>query len=435
MFLSNFLKRSFLGLFLFYTLLNILFLNPTYSTQIESIEIEGNTKTLDYIIKREISHNLLQPLDSLSAEKDRDRIENLGIFSEVTWKIIPLNADKVKLVYTVIESVQNLPPSILPIYDEKTGWSINGGLLFTNFRGRNQSLSFNLSIGGKDTYGFIFSDPWIIGDHISLRAEIDKSIYRHNFLDYNVEKNKVRIDFGKWFGQNIKTMIGLSVESINFKNDLSPVVLKSNYLSIKPTLKYDTRDIYWNPTRGVLWSNSLKINKGVNKREFSNLFWSQSVSTYHDLIKTNKKLIIAFNGTHNFFWGYRNKMWLNYLGDSFTVRGWPLPNQDTYNGKLNDFRFGYQSIYSSIELRKEIIPKSSTQYGTQFGLLVVLFIDAGSISYDILSLNENSKMIGSGIGIRIPLPLINLIRFDLGWGYRNGSWDKGILQWGISHKF
>ena len=431
------LKRSILGLFLFILITSsVSFSNSVYLPFIEKIEIKGNTKTLDYVIRREIKHEVLNLLDSLVAEQDRERIENLRIFSEVTWKTIPLDSENFKLVFFVVESIQNLPPSILPTYDEKTGWSLNAGVLFTNLKGRNQSLSFNLSVGGKDTYGLIFSDPWILGDHVSLRSEIDKSIYRHNFLDYNVEKDKVRLDFGKWFGENIKTLIGFSIESIKFKNESLSTILKSNYLSINPVIKYDTRNIYWNPTKGILWSNLFNSNRGIiNKNRFVNYSWKQSLSLYHEVVKLEKKLIITFNGTYNFFWGEKDEIWLNYLGDSFTVRGWPLISQSSYGSESNEFRFGYELLYGSVELRKEIIPKKITNYGTQIGLLGVLFIDVGSISYNILNLNETPKIIGSGMGIRIPFPMLHVIRFDLGWGYRNGKWNKGTLHWGVSHKF
>ena len=431
------LKRSILGLFLFILITSsVSFSNSVYLPFIEKIEIIGNTKTLDYVIRREIKHEVLNLLDSLVAEQDRERIENLRIFSEVTWKTIPLDSENFKLVFSVVESIQNLPPSFLPTYDEKTGWSLNAGVLFTNLKGRNQSLSFNLSVGGKDTYGLIFSDPWILGDHVSLRSEIDKSIYRHNFLDYNVEKDKVRIDFGKWFGENIKTLIGFSIESIKFKNESLSTILKSNYLLINPVIKYDTRNIYWNPTKGVLWSNLFNSNRGIiNKSRFVNYSWKHSLSLYHEVVKLEKKVIIAFNGSYNFFWGNKDEIWLNYLGDSFTVRGWPLISQSSYGSESNEFRFGYELLYGSVELRKEIIPKKITNHGTQIGLLGVLFIDVGSISYNILNLNENPKIIGSGMGIRIPFPMLHVIRFDLGWGYRNGKWNKGTLHWGVSHKF
>ena len=170
-------KRPFLGLFLFFIFSNITFTN--YNFNINSIEIKGNTKTLNYIIEREIKHHIAIPLDSVIVEADIARLENLGIFSEVTYTVVPLDDINAKLVYNVIESVQKIPPTISPTYDEKTGWSIIGVFLMTNWRGRNQSLSLNASIGGKNTYGILFNDPWRFGNHVSMKMQINKSIYEH----------------------------------------------------------------------------------------------------------------------------------------------------------------------------------------------------------------------------------------------------------------
>ena len=225
------------------------------------------------------------------------------------------------------------------------------------------------------------------------------------------------------------------MESKSFEDNIYKIKNKYNYFSIKPVFKYDTRNIYWNPTKGILWSNIFNVNRGINQFRFMNYSWKQSLSFYHEVDKFKKKVIIAFNGTYNFLWGKKDEIWLNYLGDSFTVRGWPLISQSSYRSESNQFRFGYELLHGSVELRKEIIPKKVTKYGTQYGLLGVLFIDIGSISYNFLNLNKIPKMIGSGVGIRIPFPLIHAIRFDLGWGYRNGKWNKGTFHWGFSNKF
>ena len=37
--------------------------------------------------------------------------------------------------------------------------------------------------------------------------------------------------------------------------------------------------------------------------------------------------------------------------------------------------------------------------------------------------------------IRIPFPVVNLLRIDYGLGYSNGEWNKGSLHWGVLHKF
>jgi outer membrane protein insertion porin family len=175
-------KRSLVGLFLLLVVLSNL-LGSGYSPSISSIQIYGNSKTLDYIIEREIHHTLHTILDSTIAEEDRNRLENLGIFSEVSWKVIPLQDKSAILKYIVIESIQKTPPGVFPVYEEDTGWSLVGGWIIQNFRGRNQTLQLGGSIGGMDTYGFNFFDPWIFCNHVSLSLSSCKSSFHHNFLN------------------------------------------------------------------------------------------------------------------------------------------------------------------------------------------------------------------------------------------------------------
>ena len=81
---------------------------------------------------------------------------------------------------------------------------------------------------------------------------------------------------------------------------------------------------------------------------------------------------------------------------------------------------------------EKVIPKFVTDFGVESGLSYVLFIDSGLITDEGL---KQPKMYGGGIGIRIPFPVVNLLRIDYGWGYRNGEWNKGSLHWGVLHKF
>ena len=54
---------------------------------VKKIEFIGQNKTKKYILKREIQHPNNDPFDSLLAEADRQRLENLVIFSMVTLKV------------------------------------------------------------------------------------------------------------------------------------------------------------------------------------------------------------------------------------------------------------------------------------------------------------------------------------------------------------
>ena len=58
---------------------------------------KGNTLTKDYIIAREIQHHVGEPLDSIIAIEDRNRLINLGIFADVNWRAIPLDNKNVRL--------------------------------------------------------------------------------------------------------------------------------------------------------------------------------------------------------------------------------------------------------------------------------------------------------------------------------------------------
>ena len=433
MFTFKLKKRPFKGLFLFPLLLFALFSEKGYTPKISAIEFQGNTKTLDYIIKREIQHPLYAPLDSIRADEDRNRLENLGIFSEVAWRAVPLEDGTAILTFTITESIQKTPPGALPIYGEDTGWSLAGGWVITNFRGRNQSLGFNGSFGGIDTYGIFFSDPWIFGNHVSFSFGLGRSLFKHKFLDRDIDDSWFQINFGKWFGDHIKTSVGFELESKLYTNEKD----SSEYFYFAPqtSLKYDTRDIYWNPGKGVLFSHFIHHTAGIDPKSLWTTFWKQSYSLFLTLNNDDKKLVLALNGTVNRKWGQKEKFWLNYFGSSLTVRGWPLPDSRLYYSEEEAFRFGHESVHASMELRQEIIPKYATSLGAELGLVLVAFADAGVIADNWNTLNDQLSMYGTGLGIRIPFPMVDVFRIDYGWGYRNGQWNSGALHWGIGQKF
>lgn len=131
-----FLKRPLKGLFLYLVCLSFTLSSQKYYPEIVKVEFEGNIKTLDYIINREIQHQINTKLDSVKAEQDRNRIENLGLFSQVEWKVIPLEDGTATLKFIIIESIQRTPPFALPTYEEDTGWSLTGFYLINNFKGK-----------------------------------------------------------------------------------------------------------------------------------------------------------------------------------------------------------------------------------------------------------------------------------------------------------
>ena len=430
---NSFIKRPIKGLFLFLFISKALSLELSSKLFISQISYVGLSKTQKYVIDREIRHLENIFLDSSLVEEDKARLYNLGLFSDISWSTIPLEDGTFILQYFFIETIQEIPITILPFYDVETGWSIKGVWLVRNYLGRNQTIGIIGSFGGLNTYGLNFFDPWIFGNHISLKMNLTKAFYRHMFLDKDVLSSSVSLLIGKWFKDEIKSNAGFKIIEKDFLNDESEI----SFLSIIPeaSITFDSRNIYWNPSKGLNLYNSINFSIDYRTKSNSFLTWKQSYSFYNEIMNLRKKLILAFNITIYRRWKGKEEVRKLYLGDAYSIRGWPLPNNKIYSDPQNTFRFGYEYIFGSIELRKVIIEKFVTKYQIETGLTLVTFLDFGRIAKNLSELKNQSTMLGSGIGVRIPVPLFDVIRFDLGWGFTKTPSLKPSFHFALMQKF
>ena len=120
----------------------------------------------------------------------------------------------------------------------------------------------------------------------------------------------------------------------------------------------------------------------------------------------------------------------DYLGGSNSIRGWGIPDTKVYESE--SFRFGHDYFQTSMELRYELIPKFITPTGIESGLSIVLFSDAGFI---VKGGYSKHILFGSGFGIRIPFPILGVLRFDYGLGLFNSRVKSNSFHFGIGHKF
>ncbi len=426
-----FIKRPFKGLFLFFLFSNCFSFELSSRPFISKVNYLGIKKTQKYVVDREIRHPKNSYLDSMLVEEDKTRLRNLGLFSDVSWSVVPLEDGTFILQYSFIETIQEIPITVLPYYNVETGWSIRGGWLINNYLGRNQTLGIIGSFGGLNTYGLKFYDPWIFGNHISLGFNLTKAFYSHIFLNKDVSSNSASIIVGKWFKDEIKTNAGFKIVNKEFSND------KTSFFSFIPEvfIAYDSRDLYWNPSNGINFYNSIIFSIDYKNNSYSNLIWKQSYSFYQDILELRKKLILAFNITLYRKWEGREEVRKLSLGDAYSIRGWSLPDYKIYSDSKNSFRFGHEYFIGSIELRKVIIEKFVTKYGIETGLTLVTFFDFGRIANNWSELKNQETIAGSGFGVRIPIPLFDAIRFDLGWGLHKKFNSRPSFHFALMQKF
>ena len=128
-------------------------------------------------------------------------------------------------------------------------------------------------------------------------------------------------------------------------------------------------------------------------------------------------------------------VWYQHIGGAYSVRGWNAPTEKLYSSAEQEYRFGFFTLGSSFELRKTIIPRFATKYGTEFGLSAVGFIDGGIAGNSFKELTTQNPIWGIGFGIRIPIAIFQVIRFDYGWGFRGSDFVENSFHLAFGHKF
>lgn len=399
-----------------YWLILIFLGNFLQAVSVQSVLILGNQYTKEHIILREIQHPIPAELDETILEKDRNRIYNLGLFSTVD-----ISVQNSVYTVTVVETFRFIPFPLID-YDEGKGFSYGGGIAYINFRGLNEKLTFGLLLGQEKTWFFDFKDPWIAGDHVS----IDLGLY-----NYHTDGSVYAYDYGEkgWYigggfyrGENHKYQIKMGVESIaldtvdvsvgerweleEFSNDYDYFYTAFNY-------QFDTRDVFVDPTKGHHLLFHFKPRFGLNNSQnyyqigynysryfqISEQFGNPVVSIKSSVFYQTPEIIPPFANV--------------YIGGEDFVRGYsPIPwqNPEPFQNKIE----GIHAIFESIQLQHTLLPRKDYG-GTELGIDIVYFVDAGISVKKLNSLDLKSGIIGFGSGIRFFISGAGVIGIDFGF--------------------
>lgn len=135
---------------------------------VERINITGNTKTRDFVIRRELAFGEGDPFNRSMVVRGRDSIQDLGFFSNVEVSTAPGSSpDKVILNVNVTETSTGE-------YGASAGYSTSDGILGEvslterNFLGRGQYLRAAIGATGSGrTFDFSFTEPRFMGLKVS----------------------------------------------------------------------------------------------------------------------------------------------------------------------------------------------------------------------------------------------------------------------------
>ncbi|MEX0339711.1 MAG: outer membrane protein assembly factor BamA, partial [Arenibacterium sp.] len=139
---------------------------------VERIDIEGNTTTLDRVVRQQFRVVEGDPFNPREIRASAERIRALGFFETANVDSRPGSAsDQVILDVDVVEQ----PTGSLSLggnYSVSDGFGLAIGLRENNFLGRGQRLSFSASTASdSEEYVIGFTEPYLLGRDLSFNID------------------------------------------------------------------------------------------------------------------------------------------------------------------------------------------------------------------------------------------------------------------------
>ncbi|OGS43825.1 MAG: outer membrane protein assembly factor BamA [Elusimicrobia bacterium RIFOXYD2_FULL_34_15] len=388
---------------------------------IDKIYIDGNTKTKDYVIKREL---LVKQGDVFAVgriRRSQERLYNLGFFKDVKVDIEETKeVDKADLAIEVEEDKTGLV-SLGAGYSSVDKVVGTVQVTETNLFGKGQRLNLTYEFGArKQNYEIGFTEPYLFGKKLLFGVDIfNTTAWRTFGTDINAYQERRRggdIRIGKPLSDILSLNFTYAYEEVRvFNIDIGLVnqiqSTEDIASSLTSAITRDTRDNVFDTTRGSRHSLSVKVAGGPFG---GNTHFYKPNLSLSKFIPTFWKFIIGLNTRISFVKEFPPSKDVPIyerfiLGGADTVRGYDF-------GEIGPPEKGKIIFISNLEYKFPIIEENNRSV-----LSAVLFADMGGSwrGDDDLSLKigpeERQIKTGVGFGIRLrPMPVLP-IRID--WGY------------------
>ena len=355
---------------------------------IDRIEIYGNTRTQDNVIRRKFTILEGQIYSKQQIENSINQLKALGYFSDVNYKVERKSAtsDKVQLTINVTETKTG-EISIGMSHSNATGASLNAGITQENILGTGNTFNANFSNSDavKET-SFYFKNPYFNNKGHSISygffdkqidaANLDASDYSISELGfifgYGFPLSESSLIFGETKFSSSDLTCGSNLKNIYEIQQCSKTSNTDTILSL--SYKNNTLNDFYFPTDGnqTLLSSSISLPFSDNK-----YFQIESIFKKYSPILTEKTF--KFSTRLKFASGYGNdnlpfyKRY--YEGGSSSVRGFDFNSLGT---KYSDGKpkGGEVSLVSSVGVASNL-DFIGIDNPNMRG---ILFTDAGTVS-------------------------------------------------------
>ncbi len=371
------------------------FVDPGKRVYVRRINIVGNTRTRDEVIRREIRQLESAWYASNKINRSKERIRRTDYFSDVNIETpaVPGTADQVDMNISVVEkstgSVQF-----------GAGLSSSQGVVFgvtvnqNNFLGTGNRVSAQVNTGKiNTTYSLSFTDPYFTPDGVSrgidlYRRDVDTSRLS-NVGTYKSSSYGAGLRFGIPLNERDGLTFGIASDftTIDLSNDspkrykdycgLNSGSCSSDSIALTAGWTHDSRDSVFFPTKGVLQRLTGEVSLPVLDLQYYKLDYKQA--WYTEVFKGYTFMLNGEIGYADTYGSEKYPFFKNYyMGGVSSVRGFQ-------NGTLGPKDFdpatgrrysvgGTKRLLANAEL---FFPVPGLKESSQFKMSA--FVDAGNV--------------------------------------------------------
>jgi outer membrane protein insertion porin family len=368
-------------------------------TYVERIEIRGNARTRDYVIRREFDVSEGDAFNQVLIQRAKKRLEALNYFERVEIATAPgSEPDQVVLVVDVVEKSTG-EFSIGAGYTtggSTPGPSIEGSITERNFLGRGQFIRLSAG-GGKDSRDFMlsFTEPYFLGRRIAAGFDIFRQTRRYD--DYESEVNGATVRFGLPITESISTQLAyhFTQEEYEFDDDcldddgdfdpsecdVSEAIIDGvenspwNKSSVSGTLLYNTIDDMKNPHAGIFANFTTEVAGLGGDAEFVKV---TGRGTYYHTLSEEMDIVglLSAGGGHITGFGSESDLRIfdHFKSNDRMIRGFEFDGIGPYDEDTEDHLGGTTYFNASAEAQfpVPVVPES-------FGLRGAVFADAATL--------------------------------------------------------
>jgi outer membrane protein insertion porin family len=386
---------------------------------IERIEIRGNERTRDYVIRREFDFSEGDAFNQVLIQRAKRRLERLDFFETVNIATAPgSEPDRVILVVDVIEKSTgelSVGGGYTTGNSATSGFSVEGSIAERNFLGRGQSIRLSMA-GGRNSrdYTVSFTEPYFLGRRISAGFDIYRQTREYN-QGYDSELTGGTVRFGLPITQALSTQFAynLTQEKYLFSGDCvdedgTPIpndddCTLSEYIkhaitnespwtksSVSGTLLFNTIDDMRNPREGFYLNGTVEVAGLGGDAQWTKL---TARGSYYHLLSEEMDLVGLLSAGAGHIASYGNdglRVFDHFQNNDRMIRGFKSNGIGPYQTTLNSKG---ETVYNHLGGTTYFNASAEVQFPMPFiptgiGLRAAAFADAATL--------YGSKLSGQG---------------------------------------